>query len=234
MKPLPPALAAVKKLLQGRGIAAHPLHVAINHVPLGLWEGGAIFDLLARRRRSKTWSEAGYYLNLFAIAGAVPTALTGLAEFWDIPTDHPAWKTTLAHAGLNNIALTIAIYNWYSRRNRRHFMPDRTNLWMDGALMAVLGLSGYLGGVIAHEYGYGTHRQGASVEMKQQSLVGPSDRFYDPKVLMSPAPSDASAADSSLDSWAGTAAGDLQARDETVEESLADPGEAAERGGSGI
>ncbi|WP_025745692.1 DUF2231 domain-containing protein [Kallotenue papyrolyticum] len=172
MASLPAPLETLKKVLQGRGLVGHPLHVALNHVPLGLWEGAVVFDLLAQRRRSTAFSQAGYYLNLWAVAMALPTALTGLAEWLDLPRDHPAWKTATAHGVLNDLALNIGLYNWLSRRSRHGFMPDRTNLWLDGALLAILGLSGYLGGVVAHEYGYGTHRQGAAVAMQAHSLVG--------------------------------------------------------------
>ena len=64
MASLPAPLETLKKVLQGRGLVGHPLHVALNHVPLGLWEGAVVFDLLAQRRRSTAFSQAGYYLNL--------------------------------------------------------------------------------------------------------------------------------------------------------------------------
>lgn len=230
MKPLPPALDTVKQLLQGKGLVSHPIHVAINHVPLGMWEGSAVFDFMARRRREwRGLGEAGYYLNLFGIAAAVPTALTGLAEWWDIPTDHPGWKVATAHAALNDVALGLSLYNWWTRRNRRGHQPDQRNLFVSGALVGVLGISGYLGGVIAHEYGYGTHRQGSSIPKEQESLVGPQEQIYTPKTVVT-----AGTANTSLESWAGVAADELRERDAAVERELLEPGDGREVGGTGI
>jgi len=219
MTSLPQPLDTLKNLLQGKGLAGHPIHVAINHMPLGLWEGAAMLDFMSRRRRWRKLSEAGYYCNLFGILAAVPTALTGLAEWADIPRDHPAWKVGLAHAIANDTALLLAIYNWWSRRERRGFEVDSANLAVDGAMVAVLTLSGYLGGVIAHEYGYGTHRQGGSVEKRAETLVGPTEELQD------------YAAERSLESWDGATAGELDA---AVEAELAHPGDEREEGGTGI
>lgn len=228
MKPLPSILNTVKNLLQGKGLVAHPIHVAINHVPLGLWEGSIVFDLMSRQRREwRNLGEAGYYLNLFGIFTAVPTALTGLAEWWDIPSDHPAWVPATAHAALNDVALVLSLYNWWTRRDRKGFMPDRTNLIVSGVQAGVLGLSGYLGGVIAHEYGYGTHRQGSSIEKQEESLVGPQEEID----LLKPV---GTVASNSMDSWAGVSAAELNGRDAAIEAERADPGEDREVGGTGI
>lgn len=226
---LPSTLNAVKEALQGKGVMSHPIHVAINHVPLGFWEASVIFDLMSRQRKWRKFSEAGYYLNLFGIASAVPTALTGAAEWLDIPQDHPAWKVATTHAVLNDVALMLSLYNWWTRRDRRNYAPDQSNLVVSGALVAVLGLSGYLGGVLAHEYGYGTHRQGSSIEKQSESLVGPEDQLTQPKTVMS------STGDGrSLDSWAGVHSEQVQDRDTAVDETLGAHGESREVGGTGI
>lgn len=230
MKGLPRALNTVKELLQGKGLVSHPIHVAINHMPLGLWEGSVIFDVLSTQRKWRKLSEGGYYLNLFGIMAAVPTAATGVAEWWDIPTDHPGWKVATTHAVLNDIALGLSLYNWWTRRNRRNHVPDRSNLLVSGALVSVLGLSGYLGGVIAHEYGYGTHRQGSSIGKEHESLVGPQAQISHPKTVYTAT----STTDSSFDSLAGVAADELRDRDTAVENAMLEPGANREIGGTGI
>jgi|GEM_PF-3941188 uncharacterized membrane protein len=227
MKPLPPALDKVKDLLQGKGLVAHPIHVAINHAPLGLWEGAVLLDLLSRQRKWRKLGEAGYYLNLFGIFAAVPTALTGLAEYWDIPTDHPGWKVATAHAVLNDVALSLALYNWWSRRNRHGFKLDQTNLIVDGVLVSVLGLSGYLGGVIAHEYGYGTHRQGSSIPKQHESLIGPQEQINVPKIIAT------EEINNSLDSWAGLDP-EVQGVDDALEAERETPPQTRYAGGTGI
>jgi hypothetical protein len=131
---------------------------------------------------------------------------------------------------LNDIALGLAAYNWWTRRDRRNYAADRTNLLVDGAMMAVLGLSGYLGGVVAHDYGYGTHRQGSSIAKEHTSLVGPADQIALPKTLYTAD----RGSDTSLDSWAGSSDGEVRERDAAVESALLNPEDARESGGTGI
>jgi uncharacterized membrane protein len=226
---LPSTLNTLKEALQGKGVMSHPIHVAINHVPLGFWEASVIFDLMSRQRKWRKLSEAGYYLNVFGIVSALPTALTGVAEWLDIPQDHPAWKVATTHAALNDLALALSLYNWWTRRDRRNYAPDQSNLIVSGVMVSVLGLSGYLGGVLAHEYGYGTHRQGSSIEKQQESLVGPEDELSQPKVVLS-----RSADERSLDSWAGVESTQVADRDAEVEDSLLPDGDSREVGGTGI
>jgi uncharacterized membrane protein len=176
-------LNTVKHVLQGKGYLSHPLHVVLVHLPLGLWEGGYIFDLMSRRRGWQKLSEVGYYTNLAAIGAAVPTAVTGVAEWLDIPTDHPAWPIATAHATLNDIVLGMAAYNWWSRRNRSSHAPANMNLVLGGAAVALLGLSAWLGGLLIYNYGYGVHRQGSAVEKQHQSLAGEQPREEEPIVV---------------------------------------------------
>ncbi len=173
---LPPALTTAKSLLQGKGLLSHPIHVAIVHFPLGLWEGSAIFDWMSQRHQWRQLSEAGYYANLVGIITAVPTAVTGAAEWADIPRDHPAWQVATTHALLNEVALGLAVYNWWTRRHRRGHAPDRANLLASTLLASILGVTGWLGSLLVYDYGYGVHRQGAAVEKQHQSLAGEHDQ----------------------------------------------------------
>ena len=173
---LPPVLNTAKNLLQGKGIMSHPIHVAIVHLPLGFWEGAAIFDWMSRRPGWEKLSEASYYSNLLGIAMALPTALTGVAEWADIPRKHPAWQIATAHAILNDFALGLAAYNWWTRRNRRGHAPDRANLLASTVLAGTLGLTAWLGGLLVYDYGYGVHRQGSAVAKQDESLVGAHDQ----------------------------------------------------------
>lgn len=169
---LPPALNTAKNLLQGRGIMSHPIHVALVHLPLGFWEGSAIFDWMSRRKGWQHLSEASYYSNLVGILVAVPTALTGVAEWADIPQDHPSWQVATTHAILNDLALGLAVYNWLTRRNRLGHRSDRANLLASTVVAGTLGVSAWLGGLLVYDYGYGVHRQGSAVAKQDESLVG--------------------------------------------------------------
>ncbi|MBA3947107.1 MAG: DUF2231 domain-containing protein [Herpetosiphonaceae bacterium] len=162
-------LTTTKRVLQGKPFLSHPVHVILVHFPMTLVPVGFIFDTMASQdRKFRSLQEAGYYANLFGIVTTIPTAVTGLAEWWDIPRDHPAWLTATTHAALNDIVLGIGVYNWWSRRNRRNFQPNQTNLVLGGVATVVLSLSGWLGGLLSYDHGLGVQRQGAALEVKRE------------------------------------------------------------------
>lgn len=162
-------LQKAKTLLQGKPFLSHPIHVILVHFPMTLFPVGFIFDAMATRGgKWRQLSEAGYYANLFGIAVTVPTAITGVAEWADIPRDHPAWVTATTHAALNDAVLLIGIYNWLTRRNRAGFRHNETNLVLGGLATLLLGVSGWLGGLLSYDHGLGVQRQGTAIEAKRE------------------------------------------------------------------
>jgi len=121
-------------VLRGRPLG-HPLHPVLSDVPLGSWTAAVVLDLGGRRYR-----DAARRLVGFGVLAAVPTALSGLAD-WRTTSD-PARTVGGAHAALNSTALVLFAASWRARRHGHQAV---------GTLLALAGLgsagtAGYLGG----------------------------------------------------------------------------------------
>jgi uncharacterized membrane protein len=139
IRPVAEALVADPKrrdLLQGEWLG-HAVHPLMTDVPIGFWTSASVLDLVG----GPSARPAARRLVALGIACALPTALTGLAEWAGLQTTRDR-RTASAHALGNSVALTCYVASWRARR-REH--------WRAGTMWALLGasaasVSGYLGG----------------------------------------------------------------------------------------
>lgn len=115
----------------------HALHPLMTDLPLGLWMSGTILDLAGGEERRS----AAQLLIGLGVAAALPTALTGLAEWGGVERTRDR-RTGVAHAVVNSTALVCYAGSWRARRRGRDRL-GRT-LALAGGSAAMVG--GYLGG----------------------------------------------------------------------------------------
>lgn len=118
----------------------HPLHPVLTDVTVGAWGMGTLFDLIGGRGGRK----AADRLTEIGVISAVPTAITGLADFSGIKK--PAAGAGLSHALLNSIALIFYLLSVRARRKGRR---------QQGVFWSALGLgiasaSAYVGGHLVY------------------------------------------------------------------------------------
>jgi nitrite reductase/ring-hydroxylating ferredoxin subunit/uncharacterized membrane protein len=138
----------LKDLLAGTWLG-HPLHPVLTDVPIGAWTGAMALDVFGGER-SRGASNA---LVSLGIAGAIPTAVTGLSELADT-SDRRERSLAAAHAVGNIAAVLLYFFSLIARRrgNRQTGVMLSTAGWA-----AVLG-SGFLGGHLAFRKGLGVDR----------------------------------------------------------------------------
>lgn len=153
---------SIKKLLQGQWLG-HPLHPALVHLPTGLWLSALMFDVLSRVVHASqvaaatTASCAAIALGLLVALAAVPT---GIADWWEIKPEKPAYKLSVWHILLNATVFALFAINlgW------RWSMPLEQRLGagplaLTAIAAALLAVSGYLGGRMVFDHGIGIARQ---------------------------------------------------------------------------
>lgn len=118
------------------GPAGHALHPALTDLPIGAWTSASLLDLVGGRG-ART---AARSLVAAGLLSAVPTALTGLAEWGH--TDARAGRVGAVHAAGNTAALALQAASWLARRRGSH----RTGAALSLVGAAVAGASAYLGG----------------------------------------------------------------------------------------
>ncbi|MEV5826586.1 Rieske 2Fe-2S domain-containing protein [Spirillospora sp. NPDC052242] len=126
----------VKDALHGVPLG-HPAHPPLTDVPMGCWTSAAVLDLLPGTRRA---SEA---LVAAGLVGAVPTVLTGVADWSALHRGQQ--RVGLVHAG--GMAIATALYSAsYAARYRGR---DDAGRALGFAGLGVLLAGSYLGGHLA-------------------------------------------------------------------------------------
>lgn len=124
----------LRSVLRGEPVG-HAAHPTLTDLPIGLWVSSTVLDLVG----PDDGRSADRLLGLGVLA-AVPTALTGLAD-WREGGDRVRPVGAL-HAVLNTGALALYTGSWLLRRRGRRATGVAASL----AAGALVGVSGYLGG----------------------------------------------------------------------------------------
>jgi hypothetical protein len=135
-----------RDFLQGRwlGHSAHPFFVT---VPLGVWTGVAALDMFGRA----STREACRTLTGFGVLLAVPSALTGLAEWTGTNTRDR--RTATVHALTNTVGVALYARSWLARRRGQHVR----GVVLAQAGYAVVTVGGFLGGHLTEGRKVGSH-----------------------------------------------------------------------------
>ncbi|OLT12599.1 iron-sulfur protein [Actinomadura sp. CNU-125] len=137
----------VRNLLSGVFLG-HPLHPGLTDVTIGAWGMAAVLDAIGGRDAEP----AADLLMKVGVAGAVPTALSGLNDWSD--THGPELRVGWIHALANSTALSLHVASLVMRARG----DRRTGRILGGAGMGVLAVGAYLGGHLSFVRGVGVNR----------------------------------------------------------------------------
>lgn len=139
----------VKDALHGRWVG-HPLHPLLVAVPIGMWSGASLLDLLAGEQSRP----AARRLVGAGLLVALPTAASGYADWSELGLAKRPRRVGLVHAGVNWVALGLYGASWWARGRGGQRRGRRLALLGAGALS----VGGYLGGHLAYSQGVGVSR----------------------------------------------------------------------------
>lgn len=135
---------AVKDILHGVP-AGHPAHPPLTDVPMGCWMSVAVLDLVpGTERATRTLVAVG-------LAGVVPTALTGLADWSALHREQQ--RVGMIHAGSTATAGTLYLASLIARRRGE----TTTGKALGYAGLTALLVGGYLGGHLAFRQAAGAN-----------------------------------------------------------------------------
>ncbi|HLD99755.1 MAG TPA: DUF2231 domain-containing protein [Bdellovibrionota bacterium] len=146
-----------KYLLQGR-FMRHPLHPLLVHLPVGLWIGSLIFDIIFLASGNANLAIASYYSMLIGIIAVALAAPTGLADYVTIPANTRPKRLATTHMIMNVGITVLYLINLIVRRSAEGGVPTfvTTGQFIFSIICVVLlGISGYLGGLLVYNYGVG-------------------------------------------------------------------------------
>ena len=138
-------------------LAKHAQHVVLIHFPIALLISGAAFDFIGQWTKRRGLAEAAYFNFLAAAISTVPTLATGFL----------AWRFALEGQKLKGLLLEHMVLAWASslliwviwavhfRARKGPQMPPAYRLWIELAAVAIIALTGHLGGFLSGVNGPG-------------------------------------------------------------------------------
>ncbi|WP_345350503.1 DUF2231 domain-containing protein [Rhodococcus olei] len=138
------------------GPYGHPFHPILVTVPIGAWVASLIFDIASRVvDHPEFLAQGSVWLIAIGVLGALAAAMIGLLDLLAIPTGTPALRTGLVHMSLNLVVTAAYAVNFVWRRSGygEPHAVGAGQLGLSALSLAVLGVSGYLGGKLEYRYG---------------------------------------------------------------------------------
>jgi uncharacterized membrane protein len=138
------------------GPYGHPFHPILVTVPIGAWVASLVFDVISRvGDDGEVFAKGAWWLIGIGIVGALVAAMFGFLDLLAIPTGTRAFTTALIHMSLN-LAVVALFAVGLALRHSRIDDVDGTPvglLVLSAVALAVLGVSGWLGGKLTYRYG---------------------------------------------------------------------------------
>ena len=140
-------------------IAGHPIHPMLVTIPIGLWIFSLVCDFIAMRSATpETWASASLYAMIGGIIGALAAALPGLVDLLSLRRT-PILPTALKHMGLNLAIVVLYVVNASMRLDATAAAPAGIPLILSLIAIAMLLVSGWLGGKMVYEAGVAVHAE---------------------------------------------------------------------------
>jgi nitrite reductase/ring-hydroxylating ferredoxin subunit/uncharacterized membrane protein len=163
----------LKNWLQGRPVG-HPLHPLLIHFPLGLFLLSLVFDIASWVVASgNPFVHAAFYTLLAGVLTALLAATAGLADWLDIRRDSFSFLIATAHMLLNLWAVTLYAFGaWVRWWTLGAPATPKLPLAISLVALAVLGVSGWMGGHLIYSDGVavGRHRRATPLPRRTQSV----------------------------------------------------------------
>jgi uncharacterized membrane protein len=129
-------------------IAGHPIHPMIVPLAIGGFILSFVFDIVCLATgATDPWATVAYYTMIGGIAGGLIAAVFGFIDLISLPHG-PVKRTAYMHMGLNLFIVVLFLCNALLRHDE---MGGNLTIWMSGVGVALLAVSGWLGGKMVYE-----------------------------------------------------------------------------------
>ena len=162
----------LKDFLEGKPLR-HPIHPVLVHFPIGLFVLSLLLDLASLAfANAPNLVRDSFYAMLLGVTTALIAAVPGFVDYTNIRSDHPAKRTATAHMILNLIVVALYGINLGVRSSsladpRISLLP----LVLSLVGIALLSVSGYLGGRLVYD-------QGIAVGRHKRHMPTPRDTIH--------------------------------------------------------
>ncbi len=134
----------------------HPIHQGLIVLPLGLFSGAVVFDLIFAGTHTLAYADASYWMVVGGIIGGLLAAVFGLWDLLHVPGGTRARQVGVVHGLVNVVVVVLFIVSWSLRQANAH-VPSGAAIALGVIGLAISGLGGWLGGELVLRYGIGVH-----------------------------------------------------------------------------
>ena len=136
------------------GPYGHPFHPILVTIPIGTWVASFVFDIIALAAEDPTpFVVAANVLILIGLIGAVLAAIMGLLDLSLLARGTAARRTALTHMALNLVVVVLFLVSLLVRWGHGDDDISVVGFILSIVALALLGVSGWLGGKLAYHYG---------------------------------------------------------------------------------
>ena len=157
-------------------INSHPIHPMLVVLPLGLFIGSWILDLIGKATNNERLWAASFYCAIVGLVGGFCAAIPGMIDWFTVvPPRSSAKNRGLIHAGLNALVL-IAFLAVTVHRSSAIAEPGGFELILMTLAISVLGISGWLGGTLSYRNQIGVDHRYANAGHWRERQIESWDR----------------------------------------------------------
>jgi uncharacterized membrane protein len=150
-------------------IAKHPIHPMLVAIPIGLWIFSLVCDLVHRfGSANPNWEVVAWYTLTGGILGALIAAVPGFIDMLSLPW--PTKRIALIHMSINLTVVALYVVNAYIRK-RSGGAADAA-IWLSVISVALLAVSGWLGGKMVYLHGVAVDAVPEQPEARQRPRYG--------------------------------------------------------------
>jgi len=134
-------------------IARHPVHPMLIPFPIGLWVFSFACDLIyALGSHDPVWKTIALYSMIGGLIGGLAAAIPGLIDLLSLPAG--LRSTAVLHMSINLIVVALfAVNAWMRWHAGDAGASSNTPMWLSVLAIALLLVSGWLGGKLVYEGG---------------------------------------------------------------------------------
>ena len=136
-------------------VLGHPIHPMLIVLPLGLFIGAVVFDLIAVWRDAPSLGVVGFWNIGAGVVGGLLAAVFGFVDWMAIPSGTRAKRIGLLHGSINVIVVLAFATAWLARRNAVEVVPSGTTLTLEVIALLLGSVGGWLGGELVDRLGVG-------------------------------------------------------------------------------
>ncbi len=136
-------------------VAGHAVHPMLIPIPLGMFIGTPLFDLLYLITDDAQYATVSFFMIATGVVGGVLAIATGAIDYSGIPKGTRAKRVATVHAIGNDIVVALFALSWLLRHGPHDHQPSALAVTLTFVGAALSALTGWLGGELVERLGVG-------------------------------------------------------------------------------